>query len=474
VLAACASSTVALGIGCRWLALDEADLVIAGGYDALSLFIASGFEALGATTATLPAPFRVERDGMALGEGAALVALVRPSRAPNARGYILGYGAASDAVHITAPDRHAAGLIRAGATALRDAKLPARAIDLVSAHATATPFNDAAESNALDALFGTHLPEVVVHPFKAQIGHTLGAAGALEALAALGALDVGVLPAAAGTGSIEPTFRAKLLERNEPAAARACLKLSAAFGGANAALVLGREPGSFELVERSAVRLLACGKAIERFDLALVTAHARCDPGKLSRLDGFSELAVCAAASALGAFERPLPDRTALLVGTLAASLEPNELFDERRRAGRAVEPRRFPPTSPNLAAGQCSIAFGIRGPSLSVGAGLGAPFEVLRLAADFLDGGDADAVLVVFADEVGALVSDLWRAAGWPVPGHGACAAILANAGSGPVLSLEQLGTAQAEAAESCGSWRGHAPGWPTFRAALLDCTAR
>ena len=165
VLVACASSTVAMGIGCRWLEANACDLVIAGGYDALTTFAAAGFEALGATTASVPRPFRRDRDGLALGEGAALVALARPTETP-ALGYVLGFGLGSDAVHVTAPDRTGAGLARAARAALSDAEVEPSRIDLISAHATATPFNDSAEGHAMAAVIGATVERVVVHPFK--------------------------------------------------------------------------------------------------------------------------------------------------------------------------------------------------------------------------------------------------------------------------------------------------------------------
>jgi 3-oxoacyl-[acyl-carrier-protein] synthase II len=117
ILAACAASTIAIGLGLRWLARDACDLVIAGGYDGLSLFVASGFEVLRATTASRPRPFRLGRDGMSLGEGAGVIALVRPddTRGARVRATIAGFGASTDAVHITAPDRSGGGLARAAA-----------------------------------------------------------------------------------------------------------------------------------------------------------------------------------------------------------------------------------------------------------------------------------------------------------------------------------------------------------------------
>ena len=146
VLGACASSTLALGLGHGWLSSGACDLVLAGGFDAVSVFVASGFEALRATAGEAgPRPFRRDRDGLALGEGAALLALVRAAEAPpRVRGWVEGFGASCDAAHLTAPDREGAGLARAARGALAEAGCTE--VALVSAHGTATSANDAAEA----------------------------------------------------------------------------------------------------------------------------------------------------------------------------------------------------------------------------------------------------------------------------------------------------------------------------------------
>ena len=193
VLGACASGTLAIGLAREWLLAGACDLVLCGGFDAVSVFVASGFEALRAVcTDGAPRPFRAGRDGLALGEGAAVLALVRGDDASLAagalapHGVVAGFGTSCDAVHLTAPDRDGKGLARAAQQALADAGQPR--IDLVSAHATATVFNDASEAHALAAVLGERLGEVPVHALKGGIGHTLGGAGALETLAALRAM----------------------------------------------------------------------------------------------------------------------------------------------------------------------------------------------------------------------------------------------------------------------------------------------
>ncbi len=442
VLAACASSTVALGLGARWLDANLADLVIAGGYDALSDFVATGFEALGATTASELKPFRTDRDGMALGEGAALVALARASETRRAYGYVLGFSVTNDAAHVTAPDPEGRGLARAARAALDDAATPPSDIDLVSAHATATPHNDRAEARAITEVLGGDAPNAVVHPFKATIGHCLGASGALEALAALGAMRDGVLPAARSDGPIEPGFSSRLLTRNEAGVARACLKLSSGFGGSNAALVVVPTLGGSgspplhaterppETRARRTVRVLAEGQLVTEPSLDAIGRFALVDPARTARLSSAGALAATAVASALAACVSLERSRAGVIVGTSVACLEENEAFDRvrRERGPRAVEPRRFSRTSPNLPAGECAIAFGFLGPAFAMGGGPSGPLEALLVGADLVAAGDADYVVVVSCDEVGTVAGDLFSAAGLSPPPHGARAVVMGS----------------------------------------------
>lgn len=431
VLGACAASTLAIGLGARMLEAGDVELVVAGGYDALCAFLAVGFEALGATTAREPLPFQSARDGMALGEGAALVALLRASELAPRRarhGYVLGFGATSDATHVTAPDPTGQGLAAAAVAALSDAAVPASAIEVVSAHATATPHNDSAEARALASIFGPRLASVTVHPFKAVVGHALGAAGALEALATLGALVHGVLPGAPPHGALDAGFQGRLLDENESGTAERCLKLSAAFGGTNAALVLGTRPEGAAVVRpRRPVARLVEGPRVTAPDLDLLARRTRLDEVRRTRLDRASALAVTAAASVLELLGPLAPATTGVIVGTVAASLEANEVFDARRRTpGASVEPRRFPPTSPNLPAGVCSIAFDFRGPSLAVGGGFSPMEEAFALATELVAAGDAEHILVVTCDDVGPITRMLAKAAGLELPADGAQAVVL------------------------------------------------
>jgi 3-oxoacyl-[acyl-carrier-protein] synthase II len=406
VLGACAASGIAIGLGKRWLESGQCDVALAGGFDAVAVLVAAGFEVLRATTGTLPPrPFREGRDGMALGEGAALVALVRSAECDpgTARAHVTGFGASSDAVHLTAPDRSGRGLARALVLALEEAGRPT--IDLVSAHGTATPFSDAAEARALKTGLGEEAAaQVVVHPFKAQIGHTLGAAGVLEVLASVDALERGILPAAAGAGPIDPDASVRLLEETVAASPETALKLSAAFGGANAALVLSKRP-------RASVRTarpVYASHAVHVSEEPQASALAE-DLGqpieKLGRTDGLTRMTLAVVRDlslALGSLAG-----AGIVVGETFATLETDATFHARieDRGVRMAEPRRFPYTSPNAAAGDASVVFGLTGPGFAVGCGPCAALEALAVAADLVRSGDADRVVVVAVDAVGPKV---------------------------------------------------------------------
>lgn len=411
VLGACASSTLALGLGRAWLEAGRCDLVFAGGFDAVSVFVASGFEVLRATASDgLPRPFREGRDGLALGEGVGVVVMASASFARSngltPRGFVTGFGASCDAVHLTAPDRTGAGLARAASQALVDAGRPA--VDLVSAHGTATDFNDASETQAMAKALGEHAPTTHVHAFKSVIGHTLGAAGVLEALSALEAMHAGVALPSAGAGKVLEGVR--IGEVGAPLEARTALKLSAAFGGANAALVLvrdgaeERELGEARLRDVYVSRANLCERAPSAADLSKRTGYAE---DRIARGDDLVRLAMGAVASldeALRAEGKAGVRGAGIIVGHGLATIDTNALYQARLTSAGASrgEPRRFPYTTPNAAAGECAIAFGLTGPAFAVGGGAHGGLEALAVAADLVRTGVADRIVVVAVDEAG------------------------------------------------------------------------
>lgn len=439
ILAACAASTIAIGFGLRWLDRGACDVVIAGGFDGLSVFVAAGFEALRATTAAAPRPFRRGRDGMCLGEGAGLVALVRrgEERGARPRAFVTGFGASTDAVHITAPDATGGGLARAAIAALRDAGRSTA--DLVSAHGTATPFNDAMEAKAILAAVPGR---PVVHPFKAQIGHTLGAAGALETLATADALAQQVAPAAAGDGEKDPEADVALLARSEARPMARAVKLSAAFGGANAALVLsagGHEDRPAR--PRRAVHI-AAGAHVTEADLVALSESTGVPRDRLARLDALCRLGLAATAALAARAGKDTLAGAGIVAGHGLATLDTNDLFDAKKRARgpTGVEPRAFPATSPNAVAGECAIVFKLTGPSFATGAGLDGGTEALLGAAELIAAGDADRMVVVAADDAGPAARDLLAAAGLETRAlaRGAVALLLTTDAPGAPIDLD------------------------------------
>jgi 3-oxoacyl-[acyl-carrier-protein] synthase II len=240
---ACASGTHAIALAADWVRSGRADVVLAGGTDLLCRFVVAGFNALRAT-ASVARPFDRDRHGLVLGEGAAVVVVEEAGhaarRGARVRGRLLGVGAAADAVHMTAPDRDGGGAARAIAAALADAGIAPASVDFVSAHGTGTPYNDAMEAVALERVFGRR--RVPVNSIKGAIGHTLGAAGAFEAVLCLETLARGVVVPTAGLVDVDPVCAMLDLvhgsARSLPVAV--AVSTSSGFAGANAALVFGR------------------------------------------------------------------------------------------------------------------------------------------------------------------------------------------------------------------------------------------
>ncbi len=231
---ACSSSAHALGHALDLLREGKADVVVAGAGDGLCRLAVAGFLALENVSRDGCRPFAKDRDGMTLGEAAAVLVLERASaarRKPYAR--LLGYGASCEAYHATSTDPTGSGAEGALRAALRDAKLDASAIGYVNAHATGTKDNDAAEAAALARVF-PHRPPV--SSTKALHGHALGAAGALEAAITCLALSDGLLP---GQGRTDVEGDIDVVETGRPVRVQHALSLSLAFGGNDVALVLG-------------------------------------------------------------------------------------------------------------------------------------------------------------------------------------------------------------------------------------------
>ncbi len=251
VVSACAAGAHAIGHAARMIACGDADAVVTGGAEAaLTPLSRACFGALDATSSSgISRPFDARRDGFVMGEGAGVLVLEdgAAARARGARilGTVRGYGATCDAHHLTAPDPDGAGAARAITAALRDAGLTAAAIDYVNAHGTSTPLNDRAETMALKTALGADAHRIPTSSLKSSIGHLLGAAGAVEAIATLLALGDRVAPPTLGYEQPDEGLDLDYVPgRARPLAARdddlpaVALSSSFGFGGHNAVLVL--------------------------------------------------------------------------------------------------------------------------------------------------------------------------------------------------------------------------------------------
>ena len=238
VSSACSSSAKVFATAARMIDAGLIDAALVGGVDSLCLTTLYGFNSLELLAAEACRPFDVERKGISIGEAAAFALLERaPVEAAAGSLLFTGYGESSDAHHMSSPHPEGLGARLAMAAALRRAGLEATDIDYINLHGTATPSNDAAEGRAVLALFGT---AVAASSTKGLTGHTLGAAGGLEAVIALIALADGFMPGSAGTRQPDPALPLDYLCERRDQAPRHVLSNSFGFGGTNASLVIGR------------------------------------------------------------------------------------------------------------------------------------------------------------------------------------------------------------------------------------------
>ena len=241
---ACASGSNALGHAWEMLRRGCAGRVLAGGYDALSLLVFSGFDSLRALSPTRCRPFDAQRDGLALGEGAAVMALetlaLAQHRGAAILGEIIGYGAAMDLHHLTQPHPSGDAAWETMTAACQTAGITPTEVDYVNAHGTGTPLNDASEALAINRWAGERAPTLPVSSTKAGIGHLLGAAGAVEAVVCLMTLREQWLPPETGIDRVDAVCRFPIVRNPGDARVTVALSNSFGFGGANATLILRR------------------------------------------------------------------------------------------------------------------------------------------------------------------------------------------------------------------------------------------
>jgi 3-oxoacyl-[acyl-carrier-protein] synthase II len=252
VASACATGSHAIGEAAEVIQRERAEVMICGGSDAvihpLSL---AGFRNMGAVSTRndeperASRPFDAERDGFVMGEGAGVLVLesLEHARQRGARIYceLVGYGATADAFHITAPEEAGQGAAEAMEQALHDAGLAPQDVDYINAHGTGTPLNDRIETQAIRTVFGLHADRLVVSSTKSMLGHLMGAAGAVEAIACIKSLETGWVHPTLNYEHPDPQcdldYVPNQARRLEP---RVALSNSFGFGGHNGCLIFRR------------------------------------------------------------------------------------------------------------------------------------------------------------------------------------------------------------------------------------------
>jgi len=246
VVNACTSGADAIGMAMSWIKAGLCEIAIAGGSDEMNQVPLSGFRSLGILSDSLCAPFDRNRNGLNLGEGAAVLILENETslrqRGQRARAIIRGYGSSNDAHHLTAPDPDGQGLERAVTTALKAAAIRPDQISFINVHGTATRDNDCVEGLVLSRLFGRQAKFLST---KGYTGHTLGAAGVLEASFSLLALEQEWIPQSAGFSEEDPTIGISPVKERTSIEGQLALSTSLGFGGCDAALVIERPKEEF-------------------------------------------------------------------------------------------------------------------------------------------------------------------------------------------------------------------------------------
>ena len=437
VSAACASGLTAIINGALLLQSGEADVVIAGGYDPISEFSLGGFMSLRLVAPERTMPFEADRAGMKVAEGYGFVILERTedahARSARSLGWLAGSGERSDAYHLTQPQPDGSGAARALQSAM--SATSGEPPEWILAHATATPANDGAEYAAYRGALADRLPEIPVTALKSRLGHTLGAAGALELVLALTAQESGMLATTAEGATDSEDFPDLKVLRGEPVerSVDRIAVLSLGFGGADACLRVDRRANGATvsthreepvvitgigtlLPGHGAARGIEVGSGLTRV-AGRVEAGAfdgLDDPRATRRLAQISRLARASGRLAVedAGLEPELLAESDALIGTFHGAAEYSldyyrELVDGGIEMGN---PLLFAESVPNIGSAQVSLALGIKGATMTVIGTRTAALEALHLARLRIQCGLAERVLVIGTDEFIPTITEVMR----------------------------------------------------------------
>lgn len=425
---ACSSGANALVVAAAWLVAGAVDAVVAGGVDGLCRLTLTGFNALAAIDTEPCRPFDRRRRGLSLGEGAGFVVLERSDAArakPIAE--LAGWALGAEAHHITNPDPR--GDVVAGLLERAVARSGVARIDYVNAHGTATPLNDPIESAALRRAFGAAIDTIPVSSCKGQIGHTLGAAGAIEAIVTATAIERSTVPPTAGLEDPDPACALDHVRGvGREANVRAAVSSSFGFGGMDTVLVLAKPGHAPDPAVRTARDVVVTGVAAlvpsglygardaadlvgarsTPVDVDTAAIDARLDPARARRLDRASRMATVAAARALEEAGVAVgAEATGLVLGSAFGNVDASAAFLHRvfEKGPRLASPAEFPNLVPSSPVGHASIYLGLRGPSFATADLATSGEAAFAQAVELVSIGEAERVIAGAFEERSVIV---------------------------------------------------------------------
>jgi 3-oxoacyl-[acyl-carrier-protein] synthase II len=495
---ACAAGANALGYAAELIRTGQADAMLTGGSDALSDVLIAGFNSLQSLSPKPAAPYSKNREGLSLGEGSGVLVLMREDLARKLGAPILaevvGYGLSADGYHPTAPHPEGKGASRAIRAALAASGLSADQVRYVNSHGTGTPKNDPAETRATRLGLGPAADKVAVSSTKSMVGHLLGAAGAVEGIVTVKALQTQIAPPTANYEERDPECDLDYVPNTaRPLTMDVAISNNFAFGGANASVVFARagalktpppQPDIDRVVVTGLATLTPAGcdadQVWEAFAAKRVSTAAEdgvpigrvpLDPSPFltpkdrRRMDRLGIFAVVASAMALKDAALEVSDenrnRVGAIFGTGVGPMESMENFSRPllEEGPQAANPAVFPNTVYNAAGGQIAMNLGTVGPASTVTAGHAAGASAICYACDLVGRGQADGIIAVAADTLTDTVKSAYQELGLLTPGQPGSPGHdgLALAEAGVALILERLSQAEARGARIYGEILGY-----------------
>lgn len=493
---ACAAGANAIGYAADLVRHGQADAVLAGGTDAFSDVLFAGFNSLESLSPEPAAPYSRDRQGLSLGEGSGMLVLMRADLARRAGvpvlAEVLGYGLSADGYHPTAPHPEGRGAARAIRAALSFAGVSPDEVGYVNSHGTGTAKNDPAETKATKLGLGPAAERVAVSSTKSMIGHLLGAAGAVEGVVTVKALQEQIAPPTANFTERDPDCDLDYVPNTARSVAMdVALSNNFAFGGANASILLARDgaraegppaPDTDRVLITGLAALtpggcdpdavwdaFAAERDCTREEDGLRIGRVELDPSpwlsarERRRMDRLGVLAVVAsrialedAAVDLGEDHR---ERVGVIFGTGIGPMDTMERFARPllEEGPRAANPAVFPNTVYNAAGGQVAMHLGAIGPASTVTAGHAAGASALCYGADLVARGHAEAIVCPAVDTLTPTVirgyAELGVLQTADVGGDGR----LGLAEAGVAVVLERRASALARGARVHGELLGH-----------------